>query len=193
MKRWFASFLAAVFSASVCIAQNANTPKRLEAVVVPQEAYLQTIVQPAECPLRFERAELLRYLQGGFGASYRLRNVGNKSIKSYEIAIWDSDNTGTTISWHANQTPELIMPRQSIPARRNDSDLSIVPLTARLKSYLELSPPIKKIVFFLVVRVGFSDGSTYKADETLEGLKYHLKSFEIIYEKKDRKAATAKN
>jgi len=117
------------------------------------------------------------------GASYQLRNTGNKPISSYTIAIWNSDNTGNLIKWHLNEDQGLFMPGQRSSSGHQDSGLAIVPLSKELKDSLSLRPPMRGVIFFMILDIEFSDGTRYDAKNILDSLKDHLKHFEPPYEK----------
>lgn len=174
--------LLVLLLAAVC-AQEGIPKNEKSAVIVPPEVYLSVIVSQPDSPLKIENVCLLEYLDARYGKYYHLRNVGNKSIKSYTIAIWNSDNTGDIISWHINADEELIMPNQSIPSVEKCSATRIVPLSNELRNKLGLNSPIKKVLFFMVLEVEYFDGAKYDAKPAFDALKKHLMNFETAYEK----------
>lgn len=184
MAKTFARLLLILATASGSTFAQQKAQQQERAVLVPQEVALKVIVAQPDCPLIFERVYVLKYLDGRFDASYQLRNIGNKPISTYTVAIWNSDNTGDLIKWHVNEEEGLLMPGQSAPSLRQDSGITIVPLSKELQNSLDLHSPMKGVVFFMIVEVEFSDGTRYDAHNVFETLKEHLKYFEGIYEKK---------
>jgi hypothetical protein len=153
------------------------------AVVVPADVCPLVIVTQPESPLQFENVRLLKYFDGTFGKHYKLRNVSDKRIRAYTIAIWNSDNTGDLISWHSDSTGQLLNPRQTRPSEEKTQMAKLVPLSNELRGKLDLLPPIKKIVFFTILEAEFSDGTKFDARANFRSLEEHLEKFEMAYEK----------
>jgi hypothetical protein len=160
-------------------------PQSNKAVIVPQEAILQLTVPQADSPLSFEKANVLRYLNGGFGLDYLLRNVGSKPITEYTVAVWNSDNTGDVITWHVNHDEGPLMP--GARSQPQHSNLKLLSLSPELQKSLDLDPPMRGLVFFMIVNAKSSDGNQYDASNLFERLKEHLKNFERAYEKRSSK------
>jgi hypothetical protein len=184
MKRTFSISMLIVCLLGAVSGQESARKENNQAVIAPQEVYLTVVVPQSDCPIRIEKTQIIRFFDGRFGKLYSLRNVGNKSIKSYTIAMWNSDNTGDEITWHINDEEGPLMPGQTIPLLEKDSTITILPLSEELRSKLDLRPPMKKVIFFMIVNVEFSDETKYSAESIFAALKKHLENFEIIYEKR---------
>jgi hypothetical protein len=180
MRNTAITFVLLVCLVTSTYAQDAAQQNK-KAVVVPQEIYLPVIIPQPDCPLKIEKAGLLKFLNGQFGRTYELRNIGNKPIRAYTIALWNSDNTGDIINWHINENAGLIMP--GLTASNDGESIAIIPLSEELQKKLDLTPPMKKIIFFMILEVEFSNGSKYDAKQILDSLSNHLRNFEMIYEK----------
>jgi hypothetical protein len=150
------------------------------AVIIPADVGLAVVVSQPECPLKIEGAQLLAHLKGGAGATYRLRNVGRKTIDGYTIATWYSNNSGTVDDWHAIDGEPPILPGHF---QKDSNETRIVPLTDELRVKLDIRPPMRTIRFFMIVEVTFSDGTKYDAKQTFAALQSHLENFEPVYEK----------
>jgi hypothetical protein len=180
------AFLLLLYLLSLSHAQDSPRQSDNTAVVVPQEVYLSVIVPQSDCPLKIEKAHLLKFLDGRYNKFYQLRNIGNKPISSYTVAIWNSDNTGDIINWRINKNERLLMPNQTFPTVKKESTITIVPLSDELRDKLELQSPMKKVLYFMVLEVEFSDKTKYEAKQLLDSLEKHLRNFEMLYEKKIR-------
>src|SRR5690606_7404237 len=55
---------------------------------------LSTIVYQERSPLRFERFVVLTTASGRAESFYAARNIGDKAIRTYKVALWYIDNTG---------------------------------------------------------------------------------------------------
>jgi hypothetical protein len=178
MKLCHATLIIAVLAAS-SVAQTARN-SRNTAVLVPADVGLTTIVSQTDCPLKIQEAGMLRYLAGGYGPYYRLHNSGTKTIVGYKIAKWGSNNSGSVVEWRATGDEPPLLPGHN---DSQSSEVHIIPLTVDLRAKFDLQPPMRGIVFLLVVKVEFSDGSKYDASSLLSSLQHHLENFEGIYEK----------
>lgn len=183
MKIKFSALLLLSLS-NLVSAQDRDHPERRQVFMVPNEIYLQVIVAQPECPLRIEKAALLAHLNGTYEKVYVIHNIGNKPVKSYRIAIWNSDNTGDVTGWHVGEgRNKLLMPGEKVSEGGNILE-DAKPITDEIRSRLKLKPTMKRIVFFMIIEAEFSDGSKYDAKSLFESLEKHLEKFEFIYEKK---------
>jgi hypothetical protein len=73
------------------------------------------------------------------------------------------------------------LPGQTFP-REGGSKVSVIPLTDDLRRKLDLLPPMKKIVLFMVLQVEYSDGTSYDDRLLFNSLESHLKRFQMAYE-----------
>lgn len=174
-------FLVSPFLLALAFGHARAQKADLKAVVVPDDVYPLAILSQPTCPLKIERVVLLRYLDGSFGKRYRLRNEGRKPINEYTLVIWNSDNTGDVITWRADNSTGPLKPNQSVPSGAVESP-ETVPLTAELRSKLELNVPMKKVVFFFILQTKDSDGIEYDSGSLFDELKKHLKQVHVVNE-----------
>jgi hypothetical protein len=157
-----------------------------KAVIVPADVYPIFILSQPDCSLKIEAASLLRQLDGTFMEVYRIRNIGRKPIRSYTIAIWNSDNTGHEITWHINPDEGALRPGKTHSRFPNDAKSRFVPLNDELRQRLGLVPPPKKLVFFFIVCVENVDGTSEDYRHIFASLKNHLSQFIKVYERMPR-------
>ena len=168
MRRVTYMLLFALFFVSNASSQEPKQQKAKLAVVVPAEAMLVVIASQPDCPLKFEKASIVKYVEGLYGDAewlYQLRNCGVKPIRAYTIATFASSGGGNVVSNELARTGELLMPGKT-PRNSEGNEIEIVPLTEELRTKLNLHRPMKAVTVFMVVRVDFSDGTTY-SDETV--------------------------
>src|ERR1044072_8520659 len=156
---------------------------RAKAVVIPSEIYMPTIVAQPECPLKIKKAVVAKMLDGTRRDFFLARNIGNKPILFFQVAAWYSDNTGLNAIWPYKRTQTSVSPGAVAPSELNDGSIEFIPLTEPLRKNLRLDGKMRRIVFFMVFRVEFDDGSVYDATPLLRSLKEHLTMFEEQYEK----------
>lgn len=154
-----------------------------KAVVIPSEIYMSTVVAQPDCPLKIERALVARMLDGSQKEFFQARNTGTKPIVFFQVAMWHSDNSGLNAIWPYKRTQNVVLPGELAPSKITDGSVEFVPLTENLKEKLGLTGTMRKIVFFMVFKIEFQDGSVYDATALLNALEQHLTMFEEKYEK----------
>src|SRR5882724_3967535 len=95
-----ATFLVLLALAIPIQAQETNKRPKHRYVIVPPESLLLVIAAQPDCPLKFDRANLVISADGDgdWGASYELRNQGTKSITTFSAALWTSYGSGGTLA-----------------------------------------------------------------------------------------------
>jgi hypothetical protein len=156
---------------------------RAKAVVIPSQIYLPTIVAQPDCPLMIEKAVIAKMLDGTRRDFFIGRNTGNKPIVFFQIAAWYSDNTGLNAIWPYKRTQIKVPPGAVAPSELSDGSIEFVPLTDSLRKHFRLNGKMRGVVFFMVLKVEFDDGSVYDATPLLRSLQEHLTMFEEKYEK----------
>jgi len=135
--------------------------------IEPRESTLPVIVNQPDCPLAFEQVRLLHYTGGGGLPDYRVSNVSSKPIAEFDVATVGLGGGGNLGGFKASDRSQWIMPLHSWPLLKDDSDtgqghhVEIVPLTDALRKQHRVGPPIRTVLFLMVVRVKFGDGTTY--------------------------------
>jgi hypothetical protein len=143
--------------------------KKVHFVVVPPEHMLLAIASQPDCPLQFEKAQILLEVGGPqWGAAYKVRNRGTKPIRSFTTSLLTSWGTGGTLG-SGKPLESLIMPGQLAPCE-DDPESDIIPLTDELRDRLRLREPMKAVMVLLVDRVVFADGTTYTFESTHRAL-----------------------
>jgi hypothetical protein len=174
-------FLGLAFVAGgVVNGQTATAPQEKQrAVMVPPEIILPVVVSQPDCPLQFENVVLLKYLNGLGGEAYQLRNRGTKTIRSYTIATLTTAGTGDEIT-----TDKSLKPGQTSPPPHEGEEVEIVRLTDELREKLKLWGSLSGVIFFMVVRVEFADGTVFSDEMAYKTLREY---FETATAKPDRK------
>lgn len=180
MGRLVNALVVIIISVVTASSQEAHSAK---AVIIPSEIYMPTIVAQGECPLKIEKAIVAKMLAGSQRAYFQARNTGPKPIVFFQVAIWHSDNSGINAIWPYKRTQSVVLPGELAPSEMNDGSVEFVPLTDNLKRKLGLTGKMKKIVFFMVFKIEFQDGSIFDAMPLLNALEQHLTMFEERYEK----------
>lgn len=159
-----------------------NTEKE-KAVVIPSEIYFPTIVAQPDCPLKIEKAVMAKMMDGTRRTFYQARNTGDKAISYFQIDAVQSDGTGFTAIWPYRRSLKDLLPSQIAVSNINDGSVEFLPLTEDLKIRLDLTTrKMRAIVFFIVVKIEFQDGTTFHAEPLRDSLEEHLKMFEDEYE-----------
>ncbi|HEX8072942.1 MAG TPA: hypothetical protein VF546_23555 [Pyrinomonadaceae bacterium] len=155
-------------------AQGVGQEKR-QYVVVPAERALPAIAAQPGCPIQFEDVKLIVYVdgKGGGGPSFRLRNRSTKPIRSVSFAWIRTDGGYFLSAWPRANTSTLVMPDQLVPLNETGEQEEAVPLTDDLAEKFDLRGPMQRIEIFMVVRVVFSDGTTYNAEPLAKALRAH--------------------
>ncbi|MDT4952967.1 MAG: hypothetical protein QOJ02_1105 [Acidobacteriota bacterium] len=160
--------------------QTAIAPQEKQrAVMVPPEIILPVVVSQPDCPLQFENVVLLKYLNGLGGEAYQLRNRGTKTIRSYMLATLTTAGTGDETT-----TDKSLKPGQTSPPPHEGDEVEVVRLTDELRDKLKLRGPITGVIFFMVVRVEFADGTVFSDELAYKALREY---FETAAAKPDHK------
>jgi hypothetical protein len=133
-------------------------------VGVPRSTVLPVIAVQDDCPIAFEEVNHRAYVSGGFFNSYKLRNVGTKSIRGFTIAT----SSGTEFTMPSD-TGQVVQPGELIPEPRHSKG-RVVPLTGELRDRLSITGPMKGIVVFMVVNVEFTDGTSFRDETTYRAM-----------------------
>jgi len=167
-----------VYAASVFAWQQRTGQERPRLVIIPREIALPVIAHQPSCPLQFENVLILGSVEGGGSPSFQVRNQGSRPIRAYEIAVLTSAGTGWGQKFEAKTPEELMLPGQSAP-QLPPSQSEILPLTNELRAKLKLQGAMKGIFVFMVVRVVFTDNSTYIDESAYKALAAYFEDLEI--------------
>lgn len=140
-------------------------------VVVPREEALISVAVQPDCPIKFENVRMLARLGGGGGVDFRMRNVGEKPIRSISYANWNTFGTGGWSGWPGKITDELVMPGQLVPLSTGDSQGEIIPLTEALRSKMKLGGSMKAVIVLMIRRIEYADGIVYEDQAQAERLR----------------------
>lgn len=165
-------FLMISCSVSAMSITQGKEQEKKQYVAIPPEHILLVIASQPDCPLKFEKAQLLAGTNGGGTEVHKVRNQGTKAIRAVTIATWSSVNTGSTTSWPRKPTDEVVMPGELVPFD-GEEPMNIVPLTDQLREKLKFGHMIG-VAILIVVKVTFTDGSTYDAEPTFKALRNHV-------------------
>jgi hypothetical protein len=153
--------------------EHQNGVERIHAFLCPHDVVLPVIANQPDSPIEFLKAETYWVIEGGGFDDYSIRNRSTKPIRSFQLAIIYSTGGGSGTIWHARSDADLMMPGQSDPRARNRSDepsrIEIVPLTKSLREEKKLQV-MKALAIFMVVRVEFSDGTTFTDEGAYQAL-----------------------
>jgi hypothetical protein len=147
---------------------------------IPLKNVMTVIVTQPNCPLKVEDAITAKLPNGEEGILYKVKNTGEKKIRSYTVAKWLSDNTGNVSSGVISNKIKLLN-KNDITGTMLNYSISSDQLSQDNKNVNE----IKRIAFVMIVEIGFADGSKFDATATLNSLEKHLKLFELTYDEMD--------
>lgn len=164
--------LLLVCSAIAINAQERSTQKKELVVEVPREIVLPTVAYQPNCPLQFENVKLLAGVDGGVLDSYDLRNRGTKPIRTITIG----GSYGARWSWDVASQFGPVMPGQLVPDLGDDDWIQVVPLTKELREKLKLQGPMMARTVLMVIRVEFTDGTSYDDEPTYKALQNYLEN-----------------
>lgn len=176
-------FISALCFLCLCISSSASGQQtahgeRWHVVAIPPEIMMAVAMPQPDCPLKIEKLTAIRHLDGnlaGYGGnSYELRNRGTKPIRAYKVAsfITSLEDAGSVseVEWRGGETSEWLMPGQATPRPGEGHEAEFVPLTEELRDKLKLRGPMKGVLYFMVVRVEFADGTTYSDEKMFKAL-----------------------
>ena len=170
-------FIGCLLIASVAYAQRPEHTDKRHFVPVPREVVLPVIVFQPSSPLQFEKVEQLMSIDGRGGHISQLRNRGTKAIRRFTVSY--TFGVGTGGSWElGGPSDQLILPGQLAPTPPRDEAATVIPLTDQLREKLELRGPMQTIVFYMVERVEFADGTTFTDEAAAKALKSYLDDIE---------------
>ena len=170
----FALVLSSFFSTTA--AQNGSGKN----VVALADDVISVVVSQPNCPIRIDEARIVKQADGKYAFSYRIQNIGAKTIKDYGIARWYSDNTGFVGQGHSKGI-----------LRPGDFGGSYVFLSSaeleRIKADSSKAPksqkPVVRIALFMITNIWFTDGSEFDDMVRFQLLEKHLELFEDVYDK----------
>jgi hypothetical protein len=160
-----------LFTFSSTYAQETKRIERDQFVKVPREVALPVVVFQPGSAMKFESIERLLSTGGGGANIYQLRNIGTKPIRRYLVSYMFVAGTGGSWEW-TGAAGDLILPGQLAPFSEIAS--RVIPLTDALRDKLGLRSPMKTVIFYMVERVEFVDGSTYTDEFARSALKNYL-------------------
>jgi hypothetical protein len=165
-------FFILVLPISATSFQNGSDGEIPKCVVAPADQALVAVASQPDSPLVFENVKALAcYGRHGI-TSYQLRNRGTKPIKSFTIAGWSSEATGFKWGWGASTPEEMLMPGQLAPIK--EKPIEIVPLTVETRRELNLNGSLEGVMILMVVKVEFTDGTSYTAESASKALENYF-------------------
>lgn len=180
IKRKNATMRCLIFALAICLSiastvysQKTERNERNSFVQIPREIVLPVIVFQPSSPLQFEKVERLLKMDGGGANIYQLRNRSLKPIRRFAVSYLLGEGTGGSWEWEGS-SGEVIMPSQLAPSPVGDESMRFIPLTEELREKLELNGRMKTVVFYMVERVEFTDGSTFIDELAAKALKSYL-------------------
>jgi hypothetical protein len=156
-----------------------ESPAKQRAVVVPRDIVLVSIASQPDSPLQIESPVFLAYLRGGGGEVFRLRNRGNKPIRKYTVAVISANDTGWQSDWPTSASTSVLMPGDFYPSNVETERFEIVPLTESLRKQLHLDGRMFGMSVVMIVRVEFSDGTSYDDATTFKALQAYFKDLAL--------------
>ena len=169
-KAMYAGFIClALFAAAFGQSQQGRATRRV--VVIPPDVALPLVASQPDSPLQIEDVKLFKYVNESGGAqTFKVRNNGTKAIRSYTVGAWNSVGTG----WEIEQPVSgCLLPGQT-SSPDGGGEAEVVELTEKLRNELDLRGGMKTVMVFMVVRVEYTDGSTYNNRSVYEALKTYL-------------------
>ena len=164
---------------NIVFGQQDKLPSQESYILEPREDLLPTVVYQPGCPLEYKKAIVLHNIDGGGINLYQLQNRSNKPIQSYMVSIITSYATGTEVKFTAKNSDDYILPGQIFPQREIGS-LKVIPLSEELRKKTNVNGTMKAIAIFMVVRVEFSDGSSYSDEAVYNSLKAFFDKNSIV-------------
>jgi hypothetical protein len=171
MKSYIIILLLFLFCQSI-FAQKPCTP--INDNISPNEI-LPVIVFQQDSPIKIDNFFVTKDACKLIKTDYQVSNISDKSVASYQIARWYSDNTGYIGEGIMPESGNALNPKQSIKTYSGNSE--------ETKYSGSNSKELKLIIFIMVTEVTFSDGSKYEAKDVFLKLRKHLLMFETIYDK----------
>jgi len=150
-------FIAVVGNFGVCFAQDEGTTNE---ELVPRSYVLPFVASQPESPIKITKFFVTRDSSGKILTRYEVKNISDKPVKSYVLARLYNDNTGIIAPGVQPQGNKLLLPGGRV--RNYDVDFSNPRMASLSKERME------KILFILVAKVEFADGSVYE-DEKVVG------------------------
>ena len=97
--------------------------------------------------------------------------------------MWSSYNAGLNAVWPYKRNQARVPAGALVPSDLTDGSVEFLPLTEPLRKKLKLEGKMRGIVFFMVFKIEFEDGTVYDATPMFDALKEHLRLFESVYDK----------
>ena len=130
------------------------------ALIPPVDVMLTVASQP-DCPLQLENVRLLYNLNTKrLTYQWDIRNRGTKPIVGFQVAAWNANGTGGTLTNDWENKNEILMPGQAI-ADTDVTEKQLVPLTMELRDQLKLNGKLRMMTVLVVRYVDFLDGSKF--------------------------------
>lgn len=146
-------------------AQDNNPPKIVRQYVeVPRDITLHVIAVQPGCPIKFEKVRRIAGVDGGFGSSYLIRNIGEKPIRSVTVASSDASINTFGVERGVFLKPGQLM-TEFVPNCKGCAKEEIIPLTDELREKLNLKGSMRSVVVLMVTNIEYTDGTKY-SDET---------------------------
>lgn len=151
-----------------CAAQDKPNPTYYR---VPREAVLTVSVVQPNCPLRVEKAINYGYPDGGGSFEFQLKNIGKKMIVAFEVEGMGNDGLGQTWeSWKLAIKPGS---RFKVGGRQG---LKEIPVKEKVRKEIKSEKKIRGVLYFIVRKVKFADGTEFNETEIANRLGKFLES-----------------
>jgi len=169
MKRQMLIILAILLMCGFTSAQNDDN--KIE--VFPLSYVMPVIVSQPDCPIQIEKFIVGKDSSGRVRTFYKVHNNSEKTIKSYMIARWYSDNAGYIGYGEMPADNSLFMPKQKTGT-----------ITGKVffKTNHNKKKKMEKIAFIMIIEVHFNNGTEYSDEQAFLSLQKHLNLFSSAYE-----------
>lgn len=158
---------------------HSDTPAKTgKAVVLTRDIVLPVSVHQPNCPLKLEFAKMHGYLDGGGVELSRFRNQGTKFITKYKIAWLTLGGGGGSVEGRDTIAPGYTYGDED--DAKDPFQAEIVPLTKELKEALKIGKGLQGLIYYMVVRLEYDDGSIFDDEATYKALEKYLEKIEPL-------------
>ena len=160
----------------------AQEKQKTTVVIVPSEIFMPSIVVQPDSPIRIEAAVVGKMLDGKDRTFFKARNMTNKPISYLDVYVLASNGTGFSSIFPYKKTQGSLAPGEVAPPGLSEDSVQFILPTESLIQKLRLRTKMRLILFFMVVKVEFEDGTIYDATRLLNSLEEHVKLFSDKYD-----------
>jgi hypothetical protein len=182
MRRQIIALAALLLFSVIVVGQDSATvssapAKTGKAVVITRDIVLPVSVHQPNCPLKLEFATMHGYLDGGSIELSRFRNQGTKFITKYKIAWLAPGGGGGSMEGRDTIAPGFTYGDED--DAKDPFHAEMIPLTNELKESLKIGKGLQGLIYYMVVRLEYDDGSTFDDEATYKALEKYLEKIEL--------------